>query len=73
VREIHLGGRYLVTGVQLGMIRGLLLLGDTKPLLKLLDTIEADQFTGNSVRDVLKDTTSLIFYYGYYQTNIRIF
>lgn len=54
-----MGGRYLITGVQLGMIKGMLLSGDTQTTLELLDVIEMDQFVGNSGKNVVEDTTSL--------------
>jgi hypothetical protein len=50
-----MAGRYLVTGVQIGMLKGMLGNGDIKTSLELLDEIEERQFIGNSTNNIAVD------------------
>ena len=50
-----MAGRYLVTGVQIGILKGLLGKEDIKTSLELLDEIEELQFIGNSENNIAVD------------------
>jgi hypothetical protein len=65
-REKAMGGRYLVTGVQLGMIKAELKIiqqsiGDNKlkSILEMLEEIHDDQFIGNSKGEMSEDTNDM--------------
>lgn len=47
-----MGGRYYITGVQIGMIMAFAELGETDEILELLDKIEEEQFTGATLNKI---------------------
>lgn len=48
--------RYLITGVQLGMLKAYADTKDFKELKQLIDRIVAEQFIGQSVKSIQYDT-----------------
>ena len=56
-----MAGRYLVTGVQLGMLKGLIMAGQTKTVEGMIDAIEHNQFCGSSfTKSVKADADKMI-------------
>ncbi len=49
-----MAGRYLLTGAQLSMIAGLAKSGkdESESILKLIDTIQKEQYLGESIDDI---------------------
>jgi hypothetical protein len=63
-RRDKMSERYLITGVQLGMLK---LLKTEKERNKLIDEVLDKQFLGNSKKDIAEDTKSIsTFFTGYY-------
>lgn len=54
-----MGGRYLITGVQLGMLKDLVLTGFGNMAMKTLSEIENEQFIGVSNNSTFFDTQCL--------------
>jgi len=52
-------GRYLITGVQIGTIKKLLLSQNADEVIKLLDEIQEKQFVGNSKDSIESDARKL--------------
>lgn len=50
-----MAGRYLLSGAQLGMIKGYADAGNTKEINKLIDKIVKTQFVGNTNNQIQKD------------------
>jgi hypothetical protein len=59
-----MAGRYLITGVQLGMLIGL---EDSDSRQRLVNIIEKNQYLGYSGNDILNDVKSL-----YFENNLKI-
>lgn len=53
---IKIGGRYIITGAQIGTIRAFLI---NVNALKVLKEIEDEQFIGNSTKHIKDDITLL--------------
>ena len=51
-----MGGRYVITGVQLGMIKGLASTNKMKDITMLVNKIIKKQYIGMSEEDIKKDT-----------------
>lgn len=54
-----MGGRYLITGVQLGMIKALSQTGDIETIKKLYHEVYEKQHIANSNEDIKKDVQIL--------------
>lgn len=50
-----MAGRYLITGVQIGMLKSMIKIGEKKLSNKQLDDIIKDQFVGNSKNSIKED------------------
>ena len=54
-----MAGRYLITGTQIGIIRGMINANNTQAIVRELNEIYEDQFLGNSDNPVLEDVKKL--------------
>jgi hypothetical protein len=50
-----MAGRYLISGVQLGLLKSLALIKDTEEVTQQLDDILTNQFVGNSENSLKED------------------
>ena len=50
-----MAGRYLLSGTQLGLIKGYADAGRTEEILKLIDKIVKEQFVGNTNNEIKND------------------
>ena len=50
-----MAGRYLISGVQLGLLKSLSLINDTEEFTNQLDDILTNQFIGNSENSLEED------------------
>ncbi len=55
-----MAGRYLVTGIQLGMIQGLLKVKDFESISKLVNTLIQDQWIDHSDKEIEEDVKNLL-------------